>query len=327
LIKDNAETIPSAIIIPAHNEQAFLRGLLVSIRSYGPRNSQVIVVDNGSTDDTASIATAFGATLVKTTEQLYPSQARNLGVANADPHRTVLIFLDADVELTSEWQVAWTRTALALMKTPHQVTGGTCDVSKSPCWLERNWFGPIRSRKRSYINGGNLLTTKALFNSIGGFDSNLETGEDVDFCVRAQQAGASVVLNDAFRVHHEGYPKTLREFVRRERWHGTGDFMSLKRILRSQVANATVVYTTLHIALFATVVDTFVSRKTLFMPITCVAAITVLCFGSALKMIPRENYRGIAQTTCIMYFYYFGRSLSLIDALKLALRPKGLRHT
>lgn len=321
MIKDNAETIPSAIIIPAHNEQTFLRGLLVSIRSYGPRNSQVIVVDNGSTDDTASIATAFGATLVKTTEQLYPSQARNLGVANADPHRTVLIFLDADVELTSEWQVAWTRTAPALMKTPHQVTGGTCDVSKSPCWLERNWFGPIRSRKRSYINGANLLTTKTLFNSIGGFDSNLETGEDVDFCVRGQQTGASVVLNDALRVHHEGYPKTLREFVRRERWHGAGDFMSLRRILRSQVAVATVVYATLHIALFATVVDIFVSRKTLFMPLTCVAAITVLCLGSALKMLPRERYGVIAQATCIMYFYYFGRSLSLVDAVKLALRP------
>ena len=76
-MKSNTEDNPSAIIIPAHNEQSCLRGLLESIRLYGPSNPQVIVVDNGSTDDTASIATAFGTTLVKTSGRLYPSQARN----------------------------------------------------------------------------------------------------------------------------------------------------------------------------------------------------------------------------------------------------------
>jgi len=322
-MSDNSGTIPSAIIIPAHNEQTFLRGLLDSIRLYGPTNSQIVVVDNGSTDDTASIAAAFGVTLVKTTVRLYPSQARNLGVANVEPHRTVLIFLDADVELTPEWRVEWNRTTSLLTKTPNQVTGGTYDVSKSPGWLERNWFAPLRSRKWSHINGGNLLTTKTLFNLIDGFDPRLETGEDVDFCARAHCAGASVVINDAFRVHHEGYPKTVRGFIKRERWHGAGDFVSLRRILRSQVVIATVAYVTLHVALLATLVDFLVCRKTLFMPLTCVAAITVLCLGSALKMLPRRRYDVIPQATCVMYFYYLGRSLSLCDALKQAMRRGG----
>ena len=314
-MKESSETIPTAIIIPAHNEEKYLQNLLDSIRLHGPKTPQVIVVDNGSTDETASIATAFGAHLVKTSERLYPSQARNLGVANVDQHRKVLIFLDADVELTSEWQSEWNRTASLLSENSLQVTGGTYDVSKAPCWLERNWFAPMRSRKWSHINGGNLLTTKALFDSIGGFDTNLETGEDVDFCVRAHQTGANVVINDAFRVHHEGYPRTLHGFIMRERWHGAGDFVSLKHVLRSQVAIATVVFATLHIALFAASADFFVSRKMLFMPLTCITAIAVLCLGSALKMLPRGRYGAIAQVTCIMYFYYLGRSLSLIDAL------------
>ena len=325
-MKDNSEKIPTAIIIPAHNEQEYLKGLLESIRLHGPDNSQIVVVDNGSTDDTSSIATAFGASLVKTSERLYPSQARNLGVANANRHPEVLIFFDADVELTPEWKCEWNRTASLIAAGHLHVTGGTYDVSKAPCWLERNWFAPMRSRKWSHINGGNLLTTKALFDSIGGFDPSLETGEDVDFCARAHQTGANVIINDAFRVHHEGYPRTLYEFIRRERWHGAGDFVSLRQTLRSQVAIATVVYATLHIALLATLIDFFISRKMLFMPLTCAAAIAVLCLGSALKMLPRGRYGAIAQVTLIMYFYYLGRSLSLIDALMKALRSNSLRH-
>ena len=325
-MQDNGESIPSAIIIPAHNEQAYLKNLLDSIRSYGPRNTQVIVVDNGSTYDTAAVATAFGADLMKTPDRLYPSRARNLGVANVDKHREALIFLDADVELTPEWQAEWNRTASLILENRLQVTGGTYDVSKAPCWLERNWFAPMRARKWSHINGGNLLTTKSLFQSIGGFDPDLETGEDVDFCVRAHKAGANVVINDALRVHHEGYPRTLRGFIRRERWHGAGDFVSLRHVLRSQVAIATVVYAALHIALLTTLVAFLVSRKMLFMPVTCAAAIAILCLASAVKMLPRGKYSAVAQATYIMYFYYFGRSLSLVDALRRMLRPHSLRH-
>lgn len=314
-MKSNTEDNPSAIIIPAHNEQSCLRGLLESIRLYGPSNPQVIVVDNGSTDDTASIATAFGTTLVKTSGRLYPSQARNLGVANVTKHREVIIFLDADVELTKDWRSEWNRTAPLIAEGRIQVTGGTYDVSKTPCWLERSWFSPLRSRKWSHINGGNMLTTKTLFHSIGGFDTNLETGEDVDFCVRARQSGATVVIDDAFRVHHEGYPKTLLGFIRRERWHGAGDFTSLKHGVRSQVAIATVIYAALHIALLATLGGLFITRKMLLMPLACAAAIATLCVGSAFKMLPRGRYGLIIQATFIMYFYYLGRSLSLFDAI------------
>ena len=323
-MKNSGEEIPCAIIIPTHNEEAYLKNLLDSIRLYGPKDSQVIVVDNGSTDETAGIATSFGVNLVKTSGRLYPSQARNLGVTSVDQYREALIFLDADVELTSEWRHEWNRTASLITENYLRVTGGTYDVSKTPCWLERNWFAPMRSRVWSHINGGNLITTKTLFNSLGGFDPALETGEDADFCARARQMGAKVIINDAFRVYHEGYPKTLYGFIRRERWHGSGDFVSFRRALRSQVAIATVVFATLHIALFAALVGLLVSRKMLFMPPVCAAAISVLCLGSALKMLPRARYGVMVQATCIMYFYYFGRSLSLVDALTRALRSGSL---
>jgi glycosyltransferase involved in cell wall biosynthesis len=323
-MKDSGEEIPAAIIIPAHNEEAYLKNLLDSIRVHGPKDSQVIVIDNGSTDDTSSIATAFGVNLIKTPGRLYPSQARNLGVASVEQHREVLIFFDADVELTSEWRHEWNRTASLITENRLQVTGGTYDVSKAPCWLERNWFAPMRSRKWSHINGGNLITTKTLFNLIAGFDLTLETGEDADFCIRAHRIGANVVINDAFRVYHEGYPRTLYGFIRRERWHGSGDFVSLRRALRSQVAIATVAFATLHAALFAGLAGFFVSRKMLFMPLICAAAISVLCLASALKMLPRGRYRAVAQATCIMYFYYFGRSLSMVDALTRAVRSNSL---
>ena len=82
-----------ALIIPALNEAAAIGGVLESL----PQNlfSQIIVVDNGSTDATAEIAAAHGATVVREARRGY-GQACLAGITHLSADCGVVVFMDAD---------------------------------------------------------------------------------------------------------------------------------------------------------------------------------------------------------------------------------------
>lgn len=319
----NSDLPQTAIIVPAYNESKYIRALLQSIAQYGPAGCDVVVVDNGSTDDTAGIATSCGATVVRLESRVYPSLARNIGVAKADQRAELLVFLDADVELTMEWRNEWMKTCADLRSDPMQITGGTCDVAKHPSWIERVWFASMRKRKRTDLDGANLITTRRLFDALGGFDVALETTEDRDICARARKHGARVVLNNGFRVHHEGYPKTIAKFIKRERWHGRGALTGITHMLISPVTVATFAFITLNLLGLVSLLAALSGGVSYLAPLACVALIASLCLASVLKKFPHQSLATLPQTVFIMYVYYLGRSLSVWDAL---LRSKSNRE-
>ena len=108
-----------SVIIPAFNEADYLPSTLDSIQRASERlrdradvEVEVIVVDNNSTDETAAVAEAMGATVVRETVQGI-GRARNRGASAAEGD--VLVFVDADVtvpitllEVVHEvWKAAW----------------------------------------------------------------------------------------------------------------------------------------------------------------------------------------------------------------------------
>ena len=86
------ETTHISVIIPALNEAESLPGLLAAIPRYV---DEVIVVDNGSEDDTAKIARDFGATVLLEPQRGY-GRACLTGIAHMDPSSDIVVFLDAD---------------------------------------------------------------------------------------------------------------------------------------------------------------------------------------------------------------------------------------
>lgn len=306
-----------SIIIPSYNEEHFLPGLLESIRRHGPADAEVIVVDNGSMDNTAAVVENFGAQLVRLPRKVFPSSARNAGVVKAAGN--VFVFLDADVELSGEWRAGWPDAISSLQGKPLQITGDQYHISKQPSWIERIWFAPLRDKTPTYINGGNLITTRTAFDSVRGFDERLETGEDVDFCVRAQKAGVEIRIDSDLKVFHEGYPKTLSRFIRRERWHGVGDFRSLSRLVRSKVAIATVAFIGLHAVLLASAVVWVSTGRGGLIAGLSAASIGAICLLGCVQKFPKASLSLVIQAVPIMYFYYVGRSLSLWDVIRTRL--------
>jgi glycosyltransferase involved in cell wall biosynthesis len=163
------------------------------------------------------------------------SALRNIGVSHAKGE--VVVFIDADVYLEDDWGANAKSAIEVVRQNPMIITGSTYGLAPEAGWLERSWFGPlIERRERGYLNGGHLIVNKELFQSVGGFSENLETGEDYDFCQKAKKAGAKIIHDSDLRVVHLGYPKTVKAFFKRERWHGRGDCGSVAAVLGSKVA-------------------------------------------------------------------------------------------
>lgn len=82
-----------SVVIPAYNAQPFISATLKSVLSQTTSVHEIIVVDDGSTDDTVRIASSLGATVIQQANS-GPAVARNTGVKAA--HSDWVALLDAD---------------------------------------------------------------------------------------------------------------------------------------------------------------------------------------------------------------------------------------
>jgi glycosyltransferase involved in cell wall biosynthesis len=88
---------PSAnvtVLLPAHDEAAAIADVIAKCRAHTPRLLEVVVVDDGSTDDTAAIAEAAGARVLR----MPRNQGKGAALSFARPHLRgdVVVLLDAD---------------------------------------------------------------------------------------------------------------------------------------------------------------------------------------------------------------------------------------
>ncbi len=223
-----------SFIIPTRNEEANIGNLLDSIRSYAQGLAyELIVVDNFSSDSTLSKLSSSEVNVYVSSGSV--GHLRNIGAENA--RGDIFIFLDADMVLTHDWEEEVQNVLLELQNDPLVVTGSVADISDECNWIESHWFKSRVGKDRvEYMNSGHMVITQALFRRIGGFDDNLTSGEDVELCQRAKRHGCKILNNHKLRVVHNGYPKDISAFFRRERWHGVGDYQSLKNFITSKPA-------------------------------------------------------------------------------------------
>jgi GT2 family glycosyltransferase len=194
-----------SVIVPVRNGAGSLGPLLDSLaaQTLEAERYEVIVVDNASTDDTATLAAAGGARLV---HEPIPnrSRARNRGVSIA--RSRLYAFTDADCVADPHWL----EQLLAHAELAPLVAGNVhLRTSTSPNAVERFealWrFGQEAWVKQGWAATANLLVHAEAFAAIGGFDPTWRhIGEDVDFCFRARAAGYSLAYCGGAIVLHDG---------------------------------------------------------------------------------------------------------------------------
>jgi glycosyltransferase involved in cell wall biosynthesis len=188
-----------SVVVPAFNEEA---GLDATLRSIGAAmqafdaagwTSELIVCDNNSTDRTATIARAAGATVVfEPYNQI--GRARNAGAAAATGRW--LVFVDADSHPTA----ALFTDVAAAMRDPRCLAGGSTVTfaSRHPLVRVAGWYWNTLSRVMRWAAGSFIFVEAAAFRAVGGFDTRLYAAEEIDLFRRlkrlARGTGRTIVI-------------------------------------------------------------------------------------------------------------------------------------
>lgn len=208
-----------SFVIPVRNGASHLARCLRSIHAAGDGLSdiEIVVVDNGSTDESAAVAAGFGARVVAAGSQLRVGGLRNAGVQTSSG--AILAFVDADHEIATDW-IGRCRSALSADGVG--AAGRMYDAPRPGTWVQRA-YGCLRdhspvARDVEWLGAGNLAVWRHVFDAVGGFDESVEACEDVDLCRTIRERGWRVVSEPGMRSVHHGDPATLGAVFLGERW-------------------------------------------------------------------------------------------------------------
>jgi glycosyltransferase involved in cell wall biosynthesis len=175
-----------SVIIPARNESAYIKRAIDSaVHQEYAGQVEAIVVDNRSEDDTAAVVDSFVRETAGSTVKLLRepvagvSRAKNTGAAAATGD--VLIFLDADSVMapTVSGEIASSYRDGGLVGSIRVLSDGGSAIDRA--FFRLMEFGKVRFGIRAQM----LYCDRGLFHQLGGFNSELQLGEDIDFLTRA----------------------------------------------------------------------------------------------------------------------------------------------
>jgi len=178
-----------SLLIPCYNGAAYLAEALSSALEQDRAPDEVIVIDDGSTDDGGSIAAGFGPRVrCARQDHLGISAARNHGIALSTGD--VIAFLDAD----DLWPAGSLSVRLSLLEDRPELDCASGLIKQFmspelPDAIRRTLVCPEDvSRARA---AGVTLARRRVFDRIGRFDTSFRIGETLDWIARADAAGVT----------------------------------------------------------------------------------------------------------------------------------------
>ena len=214
-----------SVIVPAHNEASCIARTIGAIKDQGTETCtvEVIVVDDGSTDETVDIARASGARIVEMGGSGgNPAAARNRGAvaAKGDP----LIFLDADCEVTDGWLAAY----LEAHGRGETIVAGSLDLPDglgftAQCDYYCGWYLAHPRQPAGYVRHApapNLSVRRAAFLATSRFEElpySIASEERI-WQSELRNAGHQIYFEPRARAYHYNRPGLADLLRRNYRW-------------------------------------------------------------------------------------------------------------
>jgi GT2 family glycosyltransferase len=228
-----------AAVIPTWNRRDLLATLLRNLAEQARPFDEIIVVDNGSSDDSAELAAGAGARVLKMGRNLGFAAAVNRGIEATDAEWIAI--LNNDVTLEPDWltklldgaaqEDIWFATGKILQDANHQLVDGTFDeISRGGCASRCGSGkpdGPVwnQAQRIRVAPMTAAIFRRQLFADLGDLDETFGSYmEDVDFGLRCAVAGRGGVFVPSAVAYHRG-SATLGEWNYDTAW----------RIARNQV--------------------------------------------------------------------------------------------
>lgn len=185
-----------SIIIPTKNSSRTLEACLKSIKEQTYKNTELIVVDNSSNDDTKEIAKKYTDKIFNCGPER--SAQRNFGAKQAKGE--YLLIHDSDIY----FNVGSVKECVALSQ------AGNCDAVILP---ERSigigFWAKVKAFERSFYVGNDYMEgarffKASVYKNIGGYDEHLYAGEDWDLTIRLREDSRKICRANIFIDHDEG---------------------------------------------------------------------------------------------------------------------------
>lgn len=189
-----------SVIIPCFNAARYLRPAIDSVLTQTLSPVELIIVDDGSTDDSVAIASSYSAPQVHLIQKPHQGIAatRNVGVKHAKGD--YLAFLDAD----DLWDYQKLEKQIALLKQQTNMHGvfGNLEqfISDDLPEAEQQRFSCTSAPQAGY-HVGCLLISRDAFLQVGYFSESLQGGEFIEWYVRAKQQGLLFAMIDETVMH------------------------------------------------------------------------------------------------------------------------------
>ncbi len=199
-----------SVIVPVHNRERYLRESLDSVLAQGALVSEIVVVDDGSTDGSAAVARSYGAPVRCVVQKnAGAAAARNRGVQEATGE--YIAFLDSD-DLWMPGKLAAQLRAFVDGPELDMVFGETEQfISPELDEETRRRLQCPAGTMPGYLVGA-MLARRSVFDRVGSFDTHWQVGEFIDWYARARETGLRSAM--------------LPTLVLRRRLHGTNTMIT-----------------------------------------------------------------------------------------------------
>jgi glycosyltransferase involved in cell wall biosynthesis len=213
-----------SVVIPAYNSSGFIGATLKSVLGQTLPPEEVLVIDDGSTDDTAAVAESFGTRVrVFRGPNSGPGASRNLGVLQATSEWVA--FIDADdlwepTKLERQMQELSRHPGIDLSYTAHVRFSQEGETIRF-CGDAPPLFAPAENIRKALFQSATFLTSSAIirrstFLAIGGFNDQ-RIGEDWDLWLRLLHGGAKFVSCPEplllYRIHDSNVTTNKRVLI------------------------------------------------------------------------------------------------------------------
>lgn len=201
-----------SVVIPSHNRVSFLKKAIETVLNQTWGNIEIIVVNDASTDATKYFLENISKKdkrirYVNNSKSLGGAGSRNVGLALANG--LYVAFLDDD----DLWDKDKLEKQLNLLKQNKEASAVSCSFTeeypsgKTKVRLVKPLSSVQEILKSNKLGGSSMcFALKSTFEKIGGFDSNLRSGQDWDLWIKLNQVGTVLVCDEALVKHifHKG---------------------------------------------------------------------------------------------------------------------------
>jgi glycosyltransferase involved in cell wall biosynthesis len=211
-----------SVIIPVYNGGRTLPTCLQALQNQTQPPDEIIVVDDGSTDQTAAIATQFGVKVISQ-PNAGPAAARNHGAQVA--RGGILLFTDTDCAPASDWierlTAPFADPTVVGVKGEYRTHQRELVARFVQQEYQDRYDRMVGQPQIDFVDTYSAAYRREPFLAAGGFDTSFPTAsvEDQEFSFRLAEQGHHLVYGPGAIVYHQ-HDRTLKEYARRKYWIG-----------------------------------------------------------------------------------------------------------